>query len=258
MQKSRDAFRTISEVSEWLDTPAHVLRFWESKFSQLKPVKRAGGRRYYRPDDMELLSGIKRLLHEDGMTIKGVQKLLREKGVKHVAALGLSWQETVGEAIDMTTHVPPEPDHTLVADVDIAPAAAAPNDDADDAPLIEDALIEDTLIESEPPQAGALPQAPRPPRPKDQDRHTAALGDLFATAPTATGVVVSLDAARAQKHTETVPAPAARTTHAPDFQTVRLLTALDGATADRLRKRGKQMSGLIGQLQALLTRLQQD
>lgn len=87
MPKSRDAFRTISEVAEWLDTPAHVLRFWESKFSQVKPVKRAGGRRYYRPADMELLGGIKRLLHDDGMTIKGVQKVLREQGVRHVAAL---------------------------------------------------------------------------------------------------------------------------------------------------------------------------
>ncbi|WP_300531806.1 MerR family transcriptional regulator [uncultured Mameliella sp.] len=87
MPKSRDAFRTISEVAEWLDTPAHVLRFWESKFSQVKPVKRAGGRRYYRPADMELLGGIKRLLHDDGMTIKGVQKVLREQGVRHVASL---------------------------------------------------------------------------------------------------------------------------------------------------------------------------
>lgn len=90
MGKSRDAFRTISEVSEWLDTPAHVLRFWESKFTQIKPVKRAGGRRYYRPVDMELLGGIKKLLHDDGMTIKGAQKLLREMGVKHVASLGKS------------------------------------------------------------------------------------------------------------------------------------------------------------------------
>ena len=85
MAKSADAFRTISEVADWLETPAHVLRFWESKFSQLKPVKRAGGRRYYRPTDMLLLGGIKKLLHVDGMTIKGVQKLLRENGVKHVA-----------------------------------------------------------------------------------------------------------------------------------------------------------------------------
>lgn len=87
MAKSQDAFRTISEVADWLETPAHVLRFWESRFTQVKPVKRAGGRRYYRPADMELLSGIKKLLHEDGMTIKGVQKLLRSEGIKHVAAM---------------------------------------------------------------------------------------------------------------------------------------------------------------------------
>ncbi|MEP5155221.1 MerR family transcriptional regulator [Planktotalea sp.] len=87
MPKSKDAFRTISEVAEWLDTPAHVLRFWESKFTQVKPVKRAGGRRYYRPADMQLLGGIKKLLHDDGLTIKGAQKLLREHGVKHVADL---------------------------------------------------------------------------------------------------------------------------------------------------------------------------
>ncbi len=86
MVKSPDAFRTIREVAEWLDTPAHVLRFWESRFTQVKPVKRAGGRRYYRPSDMELLGGIKQLLHEDGLTIRGVQKLLREQGVRHVAA----------------------------------------------------------------------------------------------------------------------------------------------------------------------------
>lgn len=85
MAKSADAFRTIREVSEWLDTPAHVLRFWESKFSQIKPVKRAGGRRYYRPSDMLLIGGIKKLLHEDGMTIKGVRKLIHTEGVKFVS-----------------------------------------------------------------------------------------------------------------------------------------------------------------------------
>ena len=88
MDKSPDAFRTISEVSEWLETPAHVLRFWESRFTQLKPVKRAGGRRYYRPGDMALLGGIKKLLHDDGLTIRGVQKILREQGVRYVATLG--------------------------------------------------------------------------------------------------------------------------------------------------------------------------
>lgn len=88
--KARDAFRTISEVADWLDVPAHVLRFWESKFTQIKPVKRAGGRRYYRPDDMELIGGIKKLLHEDGMTIRGVQKMLKEDGIKAVSAMSPS------------------------------------------------------------------------------------------------------------------------------------------------------------------------
>jgi DNA-binding transcriptional MerR regulator len=87
MAKSADAFRTISEVADWLGVQTHVLRFWESKFTQVKPVKRAGGRRYYRPADMQLLGGIQKLLYEDGLTIKGVQKILREKGMAHVSAL---------------------------------------------------------------------------------------------------------------------------------------------------------------------------
>jgi len=86
--KSPDAFRTISEVAEILDIPAHVLRFWESRFSQIKPVKRGGGRRYYRPTDIDLLRGIRDLLYSDGLTIKAVQTLLRQKGVKHVTGLG--------------------------------------------------------------------------------------------------------------------------------------------------------------------------
>lgn len=87
MDKSPEAFRTISEVAEALETPAHVLRFWESRFPQIKPVKRAGGRRYYRPSDVALLAGIKRLLHEEGLTIRGVQKILREQGIRHVSGL---------------------------------------------------------------------------------------------------------------------------------------------------------------------------
>lgn len=117
MGKSRDAFRTISEVSEWLDTPAHVLRFWESKFSQIKPVKRAGGRRYYRPEDMELLAGIKTLLHQEGLTIKGAQKLLREKGIKHVSSLAtepdLTGEPPI-EATALASHdAAPEPDKVV-------------------------------------------------------------------------------------------------------------------------------------------------
>lgn len=86
--KSPEAFRTISEVAETLDVPPHVLRFWESRFTQVKPVKRGGGRRYYRPEDVRLLRGIRGLLYDDGMTIKGVQKILRERGVRHVVGLG--------------------------------------------------------------------------------------------------------------------------------------------------------------------------
>lgn len=86
--KSPDAFRTISEVSLELDVPQHVLRFWESKFNQIRPMKRGGGRRYYRPEDLELLRGIRQLLYTDGYTIKGVQKVLRENGPRSVAEIG--------------------------------------------------------------------------------------------------------------------------------------------------------------------------
>jgi DNA-binding transcriptional MerR regulator len=86
--KSAEAFRTISEVAGELDVPQHVLRFWESRFAQIKPVKRAGGRRYYRPDDIDLLRGIRALLYSDGLTIKGVQKVLKERGLRHVAQIG--------------------------------------------------------------------------------------------------------------------------------------------------------------------------
>ncbi len=86
--KSAEAFRTISEVATALDVPQHVLRFWESKFSQIRPVKRAGGRRYYRPEDVDLLRGIRSLLYGDGLTIKGAQKILRDQGLRYVAGIG--------------------------------------------------------------------------------------------------------------------------------------------------------------------------
>ena len=86
--KSPDAFRTISEVAEDLDLPQHVLRFWETRFSQIKPLKRGGGRRYYRPDDVDLLKGIRHLLYGEGYTIKGVQRILKEDGVRFVQGIG--------------------------------------------------------------------------------------------------------------------------------------------------------------------------
>ncbi len=88
MDKSPDAFRTISEVAEDLDLPQHVLRFWETRFNQIKPMKRGGGRRYYRPQDVELIKGIRHMLYDQGYTIKGVQKLLRDNGNQFLVAVG--------------------------------------------------------------------------------------------------------------------------------------------------------------------------
>ena len=90
LDKAPDAFRTISEVADDLDVPQHVLRFWESRFSQIRPMKRAGGRRYYRADDVDLLRGIRQLLYGEGYTIRGVQRILKEHGVKFVQTV---WQE---------------------------------------------------------------------------------------------------------------------------------------------------------------------
>lgn len=95
--KSREAFRTISEVAELLDLPQHVLRFWESKFTQIKPLKRGGNRRYYRPDDVTLLTAIKKLLHSDGYTIRGVQKLFKAQGLR--STIGLALEEDNAAAI---------------------------------------------------------------------------------------------------------------------------------------------------------------
>lgn len=123
MKKAPEAFRTISEVAEILETPAHVLRFWESKFYQIRPVKRAGGRRYYRPDDVALINGIRTLLQDQGMTIRGVQRILQESGVKHVTGLGSPVPTGQNFALD------PAQDSGQPAD----------NDSDDD--LIEDAIL---------------------------------------------------------------------------------------------------------------------
>ena len=126
MGKAPDAFRTISEVAEELDIPQHVLRFWETRFAQIKPMKRSGGRRYYRPDDVDLLKGIRRLLYGEGYTIRGVQRILKEHGIKSVQgladqtsavtfgaveeAVGLSLQEPEEESAAPTVAADPEDD----------------------------------------------------------------------------------------------------------------------------------------------------
>jgi DNA-binding transcriptional MerR regulator len=96
--KSPEAFRTISEAAAGLDVPQHVLRFWETRFSQIRPMKRGGGRRYYRPADIDLLKGIRHLLYGQGYTIRGVQRILKEKGSAHVIALGRSALEAASAA----------------------------------------------------------------------------------------------------------------------------------------------------------------
>jgi DNA-binding transcriptional MerR regulator len=101
VSKSEKAFRTITEVAEILELPAHVLRFWESKFKYIKPMKRGGGRRYYRPEDINLLIGIKHLLYSDGLTIKGAQKVIKTNGVKATAQIGLK------KIIDINPNSPP-------------------------------------------------------------------------------------------------------------------------------------------------------
>ena len=97
MDKAPDAFRTISEVAAELDIPQHVLRFWETRFAQIKPMKRSGGRRYYRPDDVDLLRGIRRLLYGEGYTIRGVQRILKEHGIKSVQSLTDNSAPSFGE-----------------------------------------------------------------------------------------------------------------------------------------------------------------
>lgn len=99
MDKAPEAFRTISEVADELEVPKHVLRFWEAKFAQLKPMKRGGGRRYYRPEDVALLRGIRFLLYNDGYTIRGVQKILREQGPRYVMDYRRLAEETDDEEL---------------------------------------------------------------------------------------------------------------------------------------------------------------
>jgi DNA-binding transcriptional MerR regulator len=149
MSKSPDAFRTISEVAEWLDVPAHVLRFWESKFTQVKPVKRAGGRRYYRPTDMLLLGGIQYLLHDKGLSIKDAQALLREEGIQHVQSLS---KPLDGEEEDES------PIEAKPASKWVDPAAAEPEAEKPRRPVVD----REPLGEEEHAPRKVAPPAPPP------------------------------------------------------------------------------------------------
>ncbi|NVN86493.1 MAG: MerR family transcriptional regulator [Rhodopseudomonas sp.] len=120
MDKAPDAFRTISEVADELDIPQHVLRFWETRFTQIKPMKRSGGRRYYRPDDVDLLKGIRRLLYGEGYTIRGVQRILKEHGIKSVQRLADgSATATFGAVEEAIGRSVSEKEHDLAPGIDI-------------------------------------------------------------------------------------------------------------------------------------------
>jgi len=185
VDKAPDAFRTISEVAAELGVPQHVLRFWESRFGQIRPLKRAGGRRYYRPEDIELLRGIQHLLYGEGYTIRGVQRILRENGPRHVAAIGRGGAEAAAALAAVPARGEDEDGGSPMFDFDedevvderpaprprspVPPAVAAPPRHEHDDPRRE---------RDEPVVAEALPAEPLPRdiRPDDEpdDAHRSA------------------------------------------------------------------------------------
>jgi DNA-binding transcriptional MerR regulator len=184
VDKAPDAFRTISEVADDLDVPQHVLRFWESRFAQIRPMKRGGGRRYYRPDDVDLLRGIRHLLYGQGYTIRGVQRILREQGPRFVQAV---WQEgapqppvsQAGDEAEGGAESASErglfglwPAIGARDEAEAAPEEAA-DDEPDEAPHVR---------LTAPPKPAPIPAAPAPPRiaPEDIGRLRATLEALEA------------------------------------------------------------------------------
>ncbi len=151
MEKSPEAFRTISEVAGELDLPQHVLRFWESRFTQIKPMKRAGGRRYYRPEDIDLLRGVRHLLYNEGYTIRGVQRILSSHGVRHVSAIGRGGPEAVA-ALAMVPREPSDDAEEAAAEgreqasLAVSAARAISDDDFDDTDPLGPVVRTDRLI----------------------------------------------------------------------------------------------------------------
>ncbi len=165
MKKSPQAFRTISEVANWLDTQTHVLRFWESKFKQIKPIKRAG-RRYYRPQDMQVLGGIKALLHGQGLTIKHVQGLLAEQGISAVVSLSPDLDFAGADKVELVDEVVVEEvaNETINESETIAEPITEPindisNDSAEDLPPLLNAMGAPTETPANTPSE-ILPDAP--------------------------------------------------------------------------------------------------
>lgn len=207
--KSPDAFRTISEAADALDLPQHVLRFWETRFSQIKPMKRSGGRRYYRPSDIALLQGIRHLLYDEGYTIKGVQRILREQGIAHVTSMGegLSARQEAPSTIapQSPTAIPtqhpsasmqPKPDPVRAA---LTPAAIEPPSSW--APMTAEPLAPAaTVPQMAPPPSQHLAQ---PPSPSLQ----------FVAEPTPEAVPYAPPTPVAQPHSEPAPQTIAQGSH---------------------------------------------
>jgi DNA-binding transcriptional MerR regulator len=155
LDKAPEAFRTISEVAEELDLPQHVLRFWETRFAQIKPLKRGGGRRYYRPEDVALLRGIRHLLYGQGYTIRGVQRILRERGVRFVQTV---WQEGAEQPAAESAAEEPSAEHVN--------EDGEPTDSADEDRRGLFAFLRRT---------GGEPLAPDHPQPMEQEAGVAAV-----------------------------------------------------------------------------------
>lgn len=180
MDKAPDAFRTISEVAQELDIPQHVLRFWETRFSQIKPMKRSGGRRYYRPDDVDLLKGIRRLLYGEGYTIRGVQRILKEHGVKSVQGLADSSAAVSFGAIEDAIGA------SLMEPEEETGLRGARDTDDDDYQGGEEEGIDFRFSETDDEEIlttfrkGGTPAAPAGPSALDRERLGRALADLVA------------------------------------------------------------------------------
>jgi DNA-binding transcriptional MerR regulator len=183
LEKAPDAFRTISEVADEIDVPQHVLRFWESRFPQIRPMKRGGGRRYYRPDDVDLLRGVRHLLYGEGYTIRGVQRILREQGVTFVQEIwsvdqdvlppevdddGEAGDEAAGEA----TATRSEPNlFAVVPPRAQPPAAAEPMGERR-----EPTIVPPIPLEQPPPQQPSPPTQPSSAQPSAEEPSDPAIG----------------------------------------------------------------------------------
>jgi len=185
LDKAPDAFRTISEVADELDIPQHVLRFWETRFAQIKPMKRSGGRRYYRPDDVDLLKGIRRLLYGEGYTIRGVQRILKEHGIKSVQGIAdQTAAVSFGAVEEAVGHSMAEPDDAeLNGGFDLDGEEGDGDEKGIDYRFVdpdEDAILSTYKARAQPKAPAAAPPARAGISAADRERLERALQDLVA------------------------------------------------------------------------------